>query len=655
MNVLKHIFRRFGMAPTFTAIALVTLALGIGANTAIFSVINGVLIKPLPYPQARDLVAVNHLAPGIPSISGTLNCSPTMYFTYRDENHTFQDFGLWSQGGGTITGVGEPEALRAIVVTDGVLEAVGVQPAVGRWFTRADDTPGAPDTMMLMYGYWQRAFGGDKSVVGRVLNIDSKPRTVIGIMPQDFQFLNNAEEMILPQQFDRNKVFLGQFGFQGIARLKPGVTMQQANADVGRMLGIWLKAWPVPPGFDRALFENARLAPDLKPLKQQVVGDIGAVLWVLMGTIGLVLLIACANVANLLLVRAEGRQQELAIRAALGAGWGRIAREMLVESLTLGVIGGVLGLGLAYAAVRILVAKGPATLPRLAEIGIDPLVLVFTLGVSLFAGLLFGIIPVVKYAGPHLGTALRAGGRTLSQSRERHRARNTLVVVQVALALVLLIGSGLMIRTFQALRNVQPGFTHPEELQLMRILISEGQVKDPDQVMRMQNAMLDKLAAIPGVTSVALAGDAPLEGFSNNDVLFAEDKTYTAGQIPPVRRYRNVTPGFFKTTGTPLIAGRDFTWTDIYEKRHVAMVSENLAREMWGDPSAALGKRIREGAADPWREIIGVAGDVYDNGAQEKPPAFAYWPARTDTFYGPQGITTRFAVFVIRTKRAATD
>jgi putative ABC transport system permease protein len=655
MSVLKQVFRRFGLAPTFTAITLVTLALGIGANTAIFSVINGVLIKPLPYPQAQDLVAVWHLAPGIPSIGGTLNCSPSMYFTYRDENQTFQDFGLWSMGGGTVTGVGEPEALRAVDVTDGVLQALGVQPALGRRFTRADDTPGASDTVMLMYGYWQRRFGGDKSVVGRTLNIDSKPHTVIGIMPQDFRFLNNDAELILPEQFDRNKVFLGNFSFQGIARLKPGVTLQQADADIGRMLGIWIKAWPAPPGFDRALFENARLAPNLRPLKQEVVGDIGTVLWVLMGTIGLVLLIACANVANLLLVRAEGRQQELAIRAALGAGWGRIAREMLFESLTLGIMGGVLGLGLAYAAIRILVAKGPATLPRLAEIGIDPIVLGFTLVVSLLAGVLFGLIPVLKYAGPHLATALRAGGRTLSSSRERHRARNTLVVVQVALALVLLIGSGLMIRTFQALRNVQPGFTHPEELQLMRILISEGQVKEPDQVMRMQNAMLDKLAAIPGVTSVALAGAAPLEGFDSNDVLFAEDKTYAVGQIPPIRRYRFVSPGFFQTTGTPLIAGRDFIWTDLYDKRRVAMVSENLAREMWGDPSAALGKRIREGAADPWREIVGVVGDVYDDGAQKKPPAFAYWPALMNDFYGPQGSVMRSPVFVIRTKRAATE
>ena len=242
MSVLKQVFRRFGLAPTFTAITLVTLALGIGANTAIFSVINGVLIKPLPYPQAQDLVAVWHLAPGIPSIGGTLNCSPSMYFTYRDENQTFQDFGLWSMGGGTVTGVGEPEALRAVDVTDGVLQALGVQPALGRRFTRADDTPGASDTVMLMYGYWQRRFGGDKSVVGRTLNIDSKPHTVIGIMPQDFRFLNNDAELILPEQFDRNKVFLGNFSFQGIARLKPGVTLQQADADIGRMLGIWIKA-----------------------------------------------------------------------------------------------------------------------------------------------------------------------------------------------------------------------------------------------------------------------------------------------------------------------------------------------------------------------------------------------------------------------------
>src|SRR5690242_8527126 len=235
MRVLKQVFRRCGLAPTFTAITLVTLALGIGANTAIFSVVNGVLIKPLPYPHPQELVGVWHLAPGIPSIGGNINCSPTMYFTYREENQTFQDIGIWSNGGASVTGVGDPEQLRALFVTYGVLQAVGVQPAIGRWFSLADDTPGSPETVMLTYGYWQRRFGGDKSVIGRSLNIDSKPRTVIGVMPQDFRFLNIDPELVLPQRFDRNKVFLGNFSFQGIARMRPGVTLQQANTDLGRM------------------------------------------------------------------------------------------------------------------------------------------------------------------------------------------------------------------------------------------------------------------------------------------------------------------------------------------------------------------------------------------------------------------------------------
>jgi putative ABC transport system permease protein len=651
MRSLKHIVRRLRQAPLFTAIALVTLALGIGANTAIFSVVNSVLLKPLAYPQADSLVGVWHSAPGIKGIGDRINCSPTMYFTYSEENRSFQDFGLWQAGGASITGIGDPEQVRALTVTYGTLQALGVQPLLGRWFSKADDTPGSPETVILMYGYWQRRFGGDKSVVGRTISVDSRPHNIIGVMPASFRFRNDPD-LIQPERFDRNKIFLGNFSYQGIARLKPGVTIEKANADIARMLPIWLKSWPTPAGFSRELFENARFGPKLQPLKQEVVGDIGATLWVLMGTIGLVLLIACANVANLLLVRAEGRQQEFAIRAALGAGWGKIARELLLESATLGILGGALGLGLAYAALRVLVAKGPTTLPRLNEIGIDPLALGFTLLVSLFTGLLFGLIPVLKYAGPNLAGTLRGGGRTLSQGRERHRARNTLVVVQVALALVLLIGSGLMIRTFQALRNVQPGFTRPDQVQLMHVAISEEQVKEPEQVMRMENAMLDKLAAIPGVTSVAFAGGAPLEGFNNNDVFYAQDKDYAVGQIPPIRRFRYIAPGFLKTTGTPLIAGRDLAWTDLYEKRHVMMVSENLAKEMWGDARAALGKRVRETPKDPWSEIVGVVGDVYDNGVQEKAPAMTYWPALTDGFFFQ---VTRFGVFVIRSNRAGTE
>ncbi|MGD1091015.1 MAG: ABC transporter permease [Bryobacteraceae bacterium] len=654
MNSVKHVLRRLGRAPVFTAITLITLALGIGANTAIFSVINGVLIKPLPYPHAEALVGIWHTAPGLLGFGDRINCSPTMYFTYREESQTFQDVGLWSDGRASVTGLAEPERVQALFVTYGTLQALGVQPVVGRWFSQADDTPGTPDTVMLSFGYWQRRFGGDATVMGRNLTVDSRLRTIIGVMPRNFRFLNIDTDLILPQRFDRAKIFLGNFSYQGIARLKPGVTLRQANADLSRMLPIWLQAWPAPPGFTRDLFANARLGPKLQPLKQEVVGDIGATLWVLMGTIGLVLLIACANVANLLLVRAESRQRELAIRAALGAGWGRIARELLLESIILGLLGGALGLALAFAALRMLVAVGPATLPRLHEIGIDPLVLGFTLAVSLFSGLLFGLIPVIKYAGPHLASALR-GGRTMSQGRERHRARNILVVVQVGLALVLLVGSGLMIRTFQALRKVEPGFTRPGEVQLLRISIPEAQVPNAEKVMRMQNDIMDKLAAIPGVASLGFANGAPLEGFNSTDVLFAEDKDYAAGQIPPLRRYRFITPGLLKTLGTPLIAGRDFNWTDLYDKRHVAIVSENMAREMWNTPGAALGKRIREGMADPWREIVGVAGDVRDDGMQQKAPAFAYWPALTDTFWGDPVRANRSGSFVIRTNRAATE
>jgi putative ABC transport system permease protein len=640
----------------FTTIALITLALGIGANTAIFSVINGVLLKPLPYPKAQQLVGVWHLAPGISGISGDINCSPTMYFTYREQGRTFQDFGLWTNDGATVTGAGEPEQVQSLDVTYGTLNALGVQPAMGRWFSQADDTPGAPDTVILTYGYWQRRFGGNPSAVGRSLIVDAKPHTIIGVMPQDLRFLSSSADLIVPIQFDRSKIFLGQFSYQGIARLKPGVTLEQANADVTRMLPIWLRTWPPPSGFSRALFENAHFAAKIQPLKKEVVGDIGATLWVLMGTIGLVLLIACANVANLLLVRAESRQQELAIRAALGAGWRRIAGEMLLESLTLGVLGGALGLALAYAAVRALIAKGPATLPRLSEIGIDPLVLGFTLAVSLLAGFLFGLMPAIKYAGPHLASSLRGGGRTMSHGRERHRARNVLVVAQVGLALVLLIGSGLMIRTFQALRSVQPGFTHPEQVQLMRISIPDTQVKEPERVMRMENEMMDKLAALPGVTSASFANSAPLEGFGGeNDLFYAKDKTYSPGQIPPIRAFRFIAPGFLKTDGTPLMAGREFTWTDIYDNRRVVLVSENLAREMWGSPQAAMGKEVRTGLNDVWREIIGVVADVHDAGLDQPAQKFAYWPAMMNHFELDMPQITRFGVFVIRTNRAGTE
>jgi predicted permease len=480
---------------------------------------------------------------------------------------------------------------------------------------------------------------------------------VIGVMPEEFRFQHDPE-LILPQQFERNKQFLGPFLGQGIARLKPGVTVVQANADVARLLGIWMNSWAPNPGLSRALFQDARLGPKIQPLKNEIVGDTGTALWVAMGTLGMVLLIACANVANLLLVRTEGRQQELGIRAALGAGRGRIVRALLVESFLLGLLGGVAGLGLACGGLRLLVAIGPANLPRLGEISIDPWVVAFALGASLLSGLFFGLAPAWRYAGVRPATALHSGGRTASQSRDRHHARDVLMVVQVALALVLLISAGLMIRTFQALRSVQPGFRHPEQIQILHSMVPETIAKDPDRAMRMQNDILDKLAAIPGVISVGFGSAAPLESFlSNSNPVDAEDKGSAEGQAPRVRQIRKIAPGFFKTMGTRFVVGRDFTWTDLYEKRRVAIISENLAREWWGNPRAALGKRIREGgAADPWREIVGVVENVHDDGMQVKPPEFAYWPALMDRYIwsDEHGFAVNAGMFAIRSNRTGT-
>jgi predicted permease len=376
-----------------------------------------------------------------------------------------------------------------------------------------------------------------------------------------------------------------------------------------------------------------------------------------MGSIAMVLLIACANVANLLLVRVEGRRQELAIRAALGAGWGRIATELLFESVILGLLGSVLGLALAYGALRVLVAMAPTGLPRIHELGIDVPVLLFTLAIALFSSLLFGAIPVFKYAGAHLNTGLREGGRALSQSRQQHRARNVLVVVQVALALVLLIGSGLMIRTFRALMHTPPGFVGPDEVQTFRFYIPETEIPDSqaERVIRAEQEIQNKLAAIPGVSSVSFSSAIPMDGYNSNDPVFAEDRTYAEGELPPIRRFKFVSPGFLATIGAPLVAGRDITWEDTYQRIPVALISENLAKEYWHDARNALGKRIRVGNNDDWREIVGVAANIYDNGVDSPAPTSVYWPVIMSHFEGQKESLRRGTAFVIRSPRAGSE
>src|ERR1700760_2314568 len=585
---VRYGLRQLRRNRSFTAVAVLTLALGIGGTTAIFTVVNGVLLQPLPYSHPERLVELGLDLPGINQFNWPL--SPAEYFTFREQSRTFEDIGLYYTGFGgnlysaNVTGLGQPEHVPALGVTDGVLSILEVTPLLGRSFTRADDEPGSADTLMITYGYWRSKFGGDHSAIGKTIDIDGKPSTIIGVLPQRFRFLDMTDLGILLPLRPRTQ---RGYNYFAVARLKPGATLAEANADVARMLRMQVERFPEAAQF----FKETRIRPNLQPLKQYIIGDVGKVLWVLMGGIGLVLLIACANVASLILVRVEGRQQELAIRAALGGSPGRIAGGLLLESLVLAVIGGVLGLLFAYGGLRILIALAPSDLPRLNDIGIDGHVLLFTLGVTILAGLSFGSMPSLRYAGVRVATGLRDAGRSVSASRERHRARNALVVIQVGLALVLLVSSGLMIRTFQALTHVHPGFTAPAEVQTFHVHFPPEMMKTPERLVRMDKAIADKIAAIPGVSSVDLSGAVPMDAGAESDPVLVKDHMLQ-GQLPPARRSYWVSPGFFRTMGIPVVAGRDLTWNDIVNKHPVALVSENLAREYWQNPSDALGKPI---------------------------------------------------------------
>jgi predicted permease len=649
---LRYAARRLARNPSFAAVSILTLGLGIGASTAIFTIVERVLLQPLPYSQSGQLVALTHTAPGI-NIK-ELGLSASLYFTYREENRVFQDVSIWTRDFWTVTGMGEAEQVPGISVSHRFLPILGVEPALGRAFSASDENPAGERTVMLTDGYWRSRFGGDRSVVGRRMLLDGNASTVIGVLPRSFQFMDQRISLLAPMRLNRADVRLIGFCCGGVARLKPGVTIAQANADVARMLPMAAAKFPMNPGIRSDAFTAARIAPQLQFLKDFLIGDIGRTLWVLMGAVVIMLAIACANVANLFLVRADGRRQELAVRAALGAGWARLSRELLLESALLGVAGGVLGLGLAYAGLRALVASELARLPRIQEISIDLPVLVFALGISLTAGLLFGLAPVFQFARPQVASGLRGGGRSLTGSKERHRIRGVLVTVQVALALVLLVGSGLMIRTFRALHRVDPGFSGASELETARIFIPNTQVNDPENVIRTEEAILRRLEIITGVARVAAISVLPLEGGSDNPVYVA-DQPPAEGKLPPVRRFKSITPGYLSAMGSRLVAGRDLSWNEIYNKTPVALVSENMAREHWRDARAAIGKRIRpiSSIPDDWREVIGVVADLRDNGIDQAPPAVAYWPILQKSANGGFN-AARSLAYVIRTPRAGS-
>ena len=645
MIQLRQTIRRLFRAPGFTLTTVLTLGVGLGATIAIFSVVNGVLMKPLPFPDSDRLIALVHQAPGA-GIAET-SASPAFYQTYREHNTTFESVALWNEGTASVTGAGDPEEVPRLSGTYELLATLGVQPLLGRTFTEAEGQRGAAGAVILSYAYWQRRFGGAENVLGQALVIGGGANEIIGVLPPDFRFTQEPVAIVTPDSIKDGFPFVPSTGWRGVARLKEGVTLEEASADVARMIPIYLDSHPVVPGMTRAAVDAMQIGPNLRTLKDDIVGDLDDVLWLLMGTIGMLLLIACANVANLQLVRTEIRGQELAIRAALGAARGRIARDLLAESLLLGFMGGVVGLAVAVLGLPLLLAVAGDNLPTALAITIDPTVLAFAPAISLVAGLAFGLIPILKYAGVHAAKRLSGMGRMMSSSRERHRARNALVVAQIALALVLLVASGLMLRTFESLRDVDPGFTEPGEVQMFRIAIPQPVAPSLAQIVRLQNDIVDRLAAIPGVDSVGFSTRQLLGQQGPTGPFSLEDKP-DAPPLGPVFRYAS--PDYFSTLGTPIVAGRDLEWADHYGTPQVAVISESFARREWGSPVAAIGKRVRRTANDPWIEVVGVAADLRLHGVEQSAPDAIYLASNE-----PLG---RFVVgnthFVVRSERAGT-
>ena len=628
---LRFAVRTFSRHRGFAAAAVLTLALGIGASSAIFSVVYGILLRPLPFRDAEQLVSLMHH--GSRADLATLNHGPATYFTALDNQRVFEGIGAWDGSEVSITGLDEPERVEALAVTAAMLPLLRVQPVVGQFFREEDNAPGAPLRVILTHGYWQRRLGGSERVIGQSLQVNGVAAEVIGVLPSSFRFLRQRPAILLPLQPNRAATGI-QFGFQAIARLKPGVTLSLANDDMARWIAL------LPPAFERL-----GMRPYVRPLAEEVIGEVRGILWIVFAAVGVVLLIACGNVANLFLVRAEARQQEVAVRAALGASQARLARTLLAESVALGLAGGALGLMIAVGAIRLLRNIAPGQLPRLDEIGIDPVVLLFTVALSVLSGAAFGLVTTLRFRKPDT-QALKEGSRSVSDGPGRLHVRNVLVIAQIALSLMLMIGSGLMIRTFLAMRNVNPGFTNPEEVLTFRIAIPEGLINDAQQAARTHQGVAERVGQVPGVESVGLSTAITMDGEDNGNPFYAEDVPRTD---PPLRRYRSVGPGYVETMGNRMVAGRSITWTEILEQRPVVMISEALAREYWTDPAAAIGRRVRGSERNPWREIVGVVAHERDDGLTRPPTAIVYWPMLSESY------RWRTMAYVVRSSRARTS
>lgn len=636
---LRHAVRKLSRSPLFTVVAIASLAVGIGANTAIFTVVDAVLLEPLPYPDSDRLVWVNFTAPGLGY--DEIPFSDGAYVHILEGQHSFEGLELWSETRMSLTSDGPPERLAAARVTPGTFSLLRVHPELGRGFVPEEGRPGAEPSVVLSYGLWNRRFGADPDILDETVRIDGEPRRVVGVAPRRFAYPSAEIDVWVPLVVDEAALSPGAFSFPGIGRLRAGVSMESAEADVQAQVETFSERFPEE--LPASLLEQARWATRVRPFKERIVGDVRTALWVVLATVTFVLLIVCANVANLFLARTESRTHELAVRTAMGAGRGDLAGGFLSESALLAVAGGALGLPLALLGLRGLVSQAPAAIPRMHEVGLDARVLLFTAVVSVAAGLFFGGFPIFRYRAADLVAGLKEGARAGTEGRERRLARNSLVVLQVALAMSLLVGSGLMIRSFRALRAVEPGFDARGVL-TFGLALPEREYRGAAEIARFWRQLADRLRELPGVAAVGAVNHLPLGGGIANGSLYIEDHPVPEGDIPPLSEHKFVTPGYFEAMRIPLLAGRTLEVDDGADVFRAAVVNRSFEEHWWPDGSA-LGKRVRLREDEDWYEIVGVVGDVRFRSLESPPEDAVYLPilsGSSEDPYSPGGMS--FAV-----------
>jgi putative ABC transport system permease protein len=615
---VRYALRQLRKSPGFTAVAVITLALGIGANTSIFSVVNGVLLRPLTFKDPGRLVRVWHVPPAksFPGMT-TFSVSAANYLDWERQNHVFEGMAIYTFHGFTLTGSDKPEQVDACAATSGFFSTLGVQPMLGRVFSSEEDQPGHSNVVVLSHRLWQEHFGSNPAIVGQNINLDGQSYLVAGVMPANFQFPDFAQMWSPMAWTDKERAVRGEHHSVVVARLKPGIDLKQAQAEMNTISSRLEQQYPE---------DNKGWGAVVVPLHDDLVSDVRPALLVLLGAVAFVLLIASVNVANLALARTFSRQKEIAIRTALGASSARVLRQILTESLLLALAGGALGLTYAHAGVRLIMAYLADKLPHSIEVGLDSKVLAFTAAISIATGILAGVLPALRLTRGDVNQSLKQGlGRTDADS-SGSRTRSILVVSEVALSLILLVGAGLMIRSFQRLHGVNPGFDSRNVL-TMTAMVSRAKFPLPAQQVTFFDQVLQRVRVLPGVESAGVVDDIPLDNGGSHQPVEIEGRPTVPMSEQPEVDVRLISTGYMSSLHIPILRGRDFSDTDLAGRPAVILISESMARQLWPGEDA-LGKRLTlTFFPDAVREVIGIVGDVKLDGLdQTRPSATLYFP-----------------------------